>query len=168
MSFIYKYNLPRFRISSALMKALFWLLEELVVRNVPSSTTLKKIQMNIHENVGIPTIHCKSSNGNAFSFNGPRTLIANVSRILLLKHKRSKHTRICKDWSNPLVCTKIQRYLVLPTNGVISEVWHANKWRHDLERHVLSAMYDDKKEQYYLLTSLLSLATASWWFQCSG
>jgi hypothetical protein len=87
-------NLPRIRISSALMKALLWLLEELGVKNVPSFTALKKIQMNIRESVGIPTIHCKSSKGNAFSFNDPRALIANVSGIFLLKQKTPRLTRI--------------------------------------------------------------------------
>jgi hypothetical protein len=72
-------NLPRLRISSALMKALLWLLEELGVRNVPSFTALKEIQTSIRKSVGVPTIHSKSSKGNAFSFNDPRTLIANVS-----------------------------------------------------------------------------------------
>jgi len=65
------------------MKALLWLLKELGVRNVPSFTALKKIQTNIRESVGIPTISCKSSKGNAFSFNDIRTLIANVSPLFL-------------------------------------------------------------------------------------
>lgn len=64
-------NLPRLRISSTLMKALLWLLEEFSIRHVPSFTALKKIQTNIRESVGIPTIHCKLSKGNAFSFNDP-------------------------------------------------------------------------------------------------
>ncbi|KAF8162732.1 hypothetical protein B0H34DRAFT_763800 [Crassisporium funariophilum] len=125
-------NLPRLRISSALMKAILWLLEELGVRNVPLFTALKKIQKDVRETVGVPTIHCKSSKGNAFSFNDPRALIAN-------------------DWSNPLVRPEIRRYPIIPMNGVISEVWHAEKWRHDLERHVLSPMYDDKKGRHYFI-----------------
>lgn len=40
---------------------------------------------------------------------------------------------------------------MIPTNGVISEVWHANKWRQDLDRHCLSPMYDAGNERHYFI-----------------
>ncbi|KAF9445760.1 hypothetical protein P691DRAFT_795296 [Macrolepiota fuliginosa MF-IS2] len=45
---------------------------------------------------------------------------------------------IANDWSNPL-------------NGVISEIWHASKWRNDMERHLLSPMYDDGNDNHYYI-----------------
>jgi hypothetical protein len=52
---------------------------------------------------------------------------------------------------NPLVAPHIQRYPVIPANGVISEVWHARKWRHDVDRHILSPMYDAGNGIHYFI-----------------
>ena len=49
---------------------------------------------------------------------------------------------LVKDWSNPSVAKHIWRYLVLPKDGVISEIWHETKWRHDMDCHLLSPMYN--------------------------
>ena len=46
---------------------------------------------------------------------------------------------------------------MIPSNGVISEVWHARKWRHDLDRHILSPMYDDEKGRHYFIDEPASL-----------
>lgn len=40
---------------------------------------------------------------------------------------------------------------MIPSDGVISEVWHARKWRHDLDRHILSPMYDDENGRRYFI-----------------
>src|ERR1700678_3895951 len=47
-----------------------------------------------------------------------------------------------KDWANPLVAKHIHRYPVMVQDGVISEVWNGRQWRHDLDRHLMSPMYD--------------------------
>lgn len=52
---------------------------------------------------------------------------------------------------NPHIAPYIRRYPVIPTDGVISEVWHARKWRHDLDRHVLSPMYDAGHGIHYFI-----------------
>jgi hypothetical protein len=39
---------------------------------------------------------------------------------------------------------------VIPTNGIISEVYHAQKWRKDVDRHTLSPMYDAGDCHYYI------------------
>ena len=56
-----------------------------------------------------------------------------------------------KDWANPLVAKHIRRYPVLPQDGIISEVWHGQKWRHDLDRHLMSPMYDARNGQHFYI-----------------
>jgi len=72
-------NLPHLRISGSLMKVFLWLLKQVGVKHVPSFDALRKVQHRVTKESGIPTINWMSSKGNAFSFNDPRTLIANVS-----------------------------------------------------------------------------------------
>jgi hypothetical protein len=52
---------------------------------------------------------------------------------------------------NPLVAPHIRRYPVLPEKRVISEVWHARKWRHDIDQHILSPMYDAGNGAHYFI-----------------
>ena len=52
---------------------------------------------------------------------------------------------------NPLVAPHIRRYPVIPANGVISEVWHARKWRHDVDRHILSPMFAAEDGRHYFI-----------------
>ena len=55
-----------------------------------------------------------------------------------------------QDWANPTVCEYIHRYPVIPPNGVISEVYHAYKWRKDVDPKTLSPMYDAGNCHYYI------------------
>jgi len=72
-------NLPRLRISRSLMKVFLWLLKQVGVKCVPSFDALRKVQSRIRDESGVPTINWMSPKGNAFSFNDPKKLIANVS-----------------------------------------------------------------------------------------
>ncbi|KAF8148461.1 hypothetical protein B0H34DRAFT_679784 [Crassisporium funariophilum] len=46
---------------------------------------------------------------------------------------------------------------IIANNGVVSEVWHARKWRHELDCHVLSPMYDSGNERHYFIDEPASL-----------
>ncbi|KAF9464228.1 hypothetical protein BDZ94DRAFT_1355980 [Collybia nuda] len=124
-------NLPRLRISGSLMRVLLWLLREVGVKKVPLFDGLRSAQKELRKHAGVPTIHWKSPKGNLFLFNDPCTLIAN-------------------DWANPFVCSHIHRYPMIPPNGVISEVWHAEKWRRDLDCHILSPIYEVRPKHFYI------------------
>lgn len=75
-------NLPRIPISDSLMRILLWLLGEAGVANVPSLYRLRKIQKELREMQGVQTLPCRSTHGNVFFINNPRTLIAQVCLIM--------------------------------------------------------------------------------------
>lgn len=45
----------------------------------------------------------------------------------------------------------IHCYPVIPRDGIISEVWHGQKWRRDLDRHLMSPMYDAGDGKHYFI-----------------
>ena len=57
---------------------------------------------------------------------------------------------MAQDWANPTVCDHIRRYPVIPRDGIISEVYHARKWRQDVDPHTLSPMYDNGSCHFYI------------------
>lgn len=71
-------HMPRLRVSGSLMKVILWLLREAGVKRVPSFDGLRKFQKSFRTRTVVPTIHSMSPRGNAYSFNDPRALIANV------------------------------------------------------------------------------------------
>ncbi|KAJ6623228.1 hypothetical protein B0H10DRAFT_1786753 [Mycena sp. CBHHK59/15] len=124
-------NLPRLRISNSLMRVILWILKEAQCKNVPSFDHLRRIQKQIRSDSGIPSIPCKSPLGNVFFMNDPRAIIA-------------------QDWANPTTRKLIHVYPEIPKDGVIREIWHAQKWCKSMDLDSLSPMYDAGTSHYYV------------------
>ncbi|EKM74296.1 hypothetical protein AGABI1DRAFT_103438 [Agaricus bisporus var. burnettii JB137-S8] len=124
-------TLPRLRISGSIMKTILWPLRECEVKNIPSYKKFRDMQENLRKEAGIPTIQWQSPQGNTFSFNDPIALVAN-------------------DWTNPLVAPHLRVYPSIPKDGIISETWHASKWRRDMDRRFLSPMYANGDQHFYV------------------
>ena len=71
-------NLPRIRVSDSLMKLFIWVLKEAGADHVPSLYRLRKVQKELREGCGIPTIKFDSPLGNVFFVNDPRHIVAQV------------------------------------------------------------------------------------------
>ncbi|KAJ7156572.1 hypothetical protein C8R43DRAFT_949420 [Mycena crocata] len=123
-------NLPRQRVSNSLMKVFLWILREGGAWDVPSLDSLRKVQSNLHQQGGVPTVPWTSSQGNVFHLNDIRTIIA-------------------KDYANPLTRELLHFYPEIP-EGSISEAWHAQKWRREIDRDTLTPMIVDGHRHYYV------------------
>ncbi|KAJ7593645.1 hypothetical protein C8J56DRAFT_1043447 [Mycena floridula] len=133
-------NLPRLRVSASLMKVFIWVLRESGAKNVPTLHRLRQAQKSFRKSSssGVPTIPCTTVRGNLFHMNDPRSIIA-------------------MDWNNPLVRQHIHVYPEIPPNGVVSELWHAEKWRKDMDLNLLSPMYDAGHLKHFYVNEVAML-----------
>lgn len=61
-----------------------------------------------------------------------------------------------QDYSNPLVRPHLHLYPEIP-DGPITEVWHAEKWRKDLDPATLAPMIVGQEEKHYYINELVQM-----------
>jgi hypothetical protein len=132
-------NLPRLRVSSSLMRVVLWMLHEAGARDVPSLDRLRSTQKEIRKDSGIPSVPCVSPLGNVFFMNDPRAI---VKQVFLVPRQAAVTERDTQDWANPAIRKFIQIYPEEPADGVVREIWHADKWCKDMDGDALTPMYD--------------------------
>ncbi|KZT20093.1 hypothetical protein NEOLEDRAFT_1076404 [Neolentinus lepideus HHB14362 ss-1] len=134
-------NLPRLRISDALMRMFLWVLREAGAASVPSFKALRKFQDNQRKESGINTVKCESVQGNIFYMNDVPALIA-------------------KDYANPLTRPLMTFYPHNPSTGV-SEVWHGGKLNNETPLDQLCPHYIDEAGDFFYVNEIAELRNGS-------
>ncbi|KAJ7080438.1 hypothetical protein B0H15DRAFT_787211 [Mycena belliarum] len=104
-------NLPRCRFTSTQLSVVLRFAKCLGAPNVPTLKGLRKVQKTLQSTCGSEPLRIKSFLGNIFHVNDIREIIA-------------------RDFSNPLVASKLHLYAEEVAPGVpISETWQAERWK---------------------------------------
>jgi hypothetical protein len=69
--------------------------------------------------------------------------------VIFIAHDNASYLWI-QDWSNPTTRKLIHVYPEIPEDGIIREIWHAQKWRKDMDLDCLSPMFDAGISHYYV------------------
>lgn len=71
-------NLPRLRLSDSQMRTILWVMKELGTRDIPSLSTLRRVQEKLRKDTAVQTTQYKSSESNIFYTNDIASQIAQV------------------------------------------------------------------------------------------
>ncbi|KAJ6611334.1 hypothetical protein B0H10DRAFT_2192987 [Mycena sp. CBHHK59/15] len=141
-----------------------WILTEGGAHSVPSLNALRKVQATLHKQGGVETVPWTSSQGNVFHLNDLHTIIAKIPL-------QTNLTVNMKDYANPLTRAHLHFYPEIP-DGPVSEAWHAQKWRREIDRDTLTPMIVDGYRHFYV-DELARLRDGSFviplcWVICKG
>ncbi|KZT33465.1 hypothetical protein SISSUDRAFT_955499, partial [Sistotremastrum suecicum HHB10207 ss-3] len=124
-------SLPRSVTSDDDTEGLIWLLESNGVKDVPSLDQVKNSKKHIRSVCGVRTLAYKGDLGHPYHVNS----IADLIRL---------------EMGNPKVRPWLHFYPE-DTRGGISEAWHGQKWRNDLDAEYLTPMIRVQREDYYVM-----------------
>ncbi|KAF7300738.1 hypothetical protein MKEN_01298600 [Mycena kentingensis (nom. inval.)] len=125
--------------SESQLKLWLWILKECGVKDVPSLKAFRKFQESLRKSdSGVSTKECTSPKGNLFYVNDIHKIIAN-------------------DWGNPHTRRRIHIYPEIPADGIVREMWHAEKWRKSMDRSKLSPMWSGPDSQHYYVDEIAQL-----------
>ncbi|KAJ7165453.1 hypothetical protein C8R43DRAFT_878421 [Mycena crocata] len=125
-------NLPRLPVSESLMRTFIWILRECGAKDVPSLDALRKTQKTLRSQCGVPTIPCTSAQGKNFCINDPTAIIR-------------------MECANPDIRSQFHLYPEINTSGLVSEIWHGEKFRRVLDPDLLTPMYDAGNGLHYYI-----------------
>ncbi|KAJ7927169.1 hypothetical protein B0H13DRAFT_2312768 [Mycena leptocephala] len=77
--------------------------------------------------------------------NDPRAIIAKGSFAF---QNAIQAVQAVQDWSNPATRKQLHVYPEIPEDGIIREIWHAQKWQKNMDFDILSPMYDAGVSHY--------------------
>ena len=142
-------SMPRLQVSDGLMKIFLWVLKESGAPDVPSLGQLRAVQATLRDLSGIPSKAYTSAQKNLFWMNDIRSTVAHVCCLPLPQFPPALLT-FYQDYANPHTRSQIQIYPEM-TDGPITEIWHAEKWRKEMDPRLLSPMYADGDRHFYVL-----------------
>ena len=115
------------------------MLWEVGCQNVPSLSTLRRIQAELNQNIAIPSQKFKTS-------------AKNIHYALDLP------SQVARDFSNPFVRQYLTFYPEeVENDGVVAEAWQARKWLYETDLDHLTPMAINKAGQHFYINEVTSL-----------
>ncbi|KZS87843.1 hypothetical protein SISNIDRAFT_386046, partial [Sistotremastrum niveocremeum HHB9708] len=128
-------SLPRTVTSDDDAEGLVWLLKSNGVKDVPSVQQIKESKKRLRDLCGVRTIHYKGDLGHPYYVNS----IADLIRL---------------EMSNPLV-RPFLHFFPEETRKQVSEAWHGQKWRKDMQPDLLTPMIRVRGQDYFIFEPTL-------------